>query len=77
MTTQPHTAPAQQPYYRQITAPDGPTTGVETVYHASWPDACAALTALLPDADLEAGYWGRVTDPRSGVTCYRDGLCLD
>ena len=22
-------------------------------------------------------YWGRVTDPRTGVTCYRDGLCLD
>lgn len=77
------TAAQLQPYYRQITAPDVPSghqlggTYVETVYHTSWPEACAALTALLPDADLEVGYWGRVTDPRTGVTCYRDGLCLD
>lgn len=70
-------APALRPYYRQVTAPDGPASHVETVYHASWPEACAALTGLLPDAALEVGYWGRVTDPRTGVTCYRDGLCLD
>ena len=77
MTTQPHTVSALQPYYRQIIAPDGPVAEVETVYYASWPNACAALTALLPDADLEAGYWGRVTDPRTKVTCYRDALCLN
>lgn len=75
--TQPHTAPGQQPYYRQIIAPAGPVTDAQIVYYASWPDACAALTALLTDADLEAGYWGRVTDPRTRVTCYRDALCLD
>lgn len=67
------------PYQRHIADPDQQpgADDVETVYHASWPEACAALTALLPDADLRAGYWGRVTDPRTGITCYRDALCLD
>ena len=72
-------APGLLPYRQHIADPDQQpgADDVETVYHASWPEACAALTALLPDADLRAGYWGRVTDPRTGITCYRDALCLD
>ena len=77
MKTQRHDAPEQQVYHRQIVAPEGPVSDVELVYYVSWPEACAALTALLPDADLAAGYWGRVIDPRTNVTCYRDALCLD
>lgn len=66
-----------QPYYRQIFAPDVPATPEETVYYTSWQEACDALTAIVPDAHIAAGYWGRVTDPRTGTICYRDGLCLD
>jgi len=75
MTTQIHVA--KQPYYRLILAPEGPAAGEEIVYHASWSEACAELADLLPDDSLSAGFWGRVFDPRTRKTFYRDALCLE